>query len=153
MQKGTSRTKLWRQSKERDQTAPYCFNTARRGQIAKIKKVEGETTTRENLSFWTYLSALALLCSRVSAKSQVFVISAQFEEESRGAQKTKVLCKRSKINPEVESRWTDQQRARKFKEKQVAVQKVPAVAEFGFRPWFLQFWTKSCNAPISLNRF
>ena len=63
-----------------------------------------------------------------------FVISAQFEDESREAQKMKVVCKRSKINPEVESQRTDQCGARKVDEKQAAAQKVPAVAEFGFRP-------------------
>ena len=52
-----------------------------------------------------------------------FVISAQFGDESRETQKTKVVRKRSKINPEVESRRTDHYGARKVAEKQTAEQK------------------------------
>ena len=49
-----------------------------------------------------------LPCFREIEESQVFAISTQFEDESRGDQKTKVVRKRSNINLEVESRRTTQ---------------------------------------------
>ena len=103
------------------------LKTVRRGAICKTRKVQGESAIRENLDFWIFLLRAAAL---FSADSRIFMISTQFKEESCKSQKTKLVRKRSRINPGVESRETAQYGERKLEQKSATVLEISAVAAF-----------------------
>ena len=108
MQKGLLGRVYKDSHEERDQTAPFRLKTARRGRLQKIQKFQSEIAIRKNLGFWNPNPVPPCSVSRKQKNSRVFAISTQFEAESRQAQNTKVVRKRSKINSEVESRRTVQ---------------------------------------------
>ena len=138
MQKGTFRTKLWGQPKERDQTAPALKDHNSQRANWKTQKLEGQTATWENLGFWTKPSRARPALFEGFAEFLFSAILAQFEDESCETQKTKFIRKRSKINAEVKVQQTAQQRERKPEKNPAATQKIPTVAEFRFRVRILQ---------------
>ena len=86
------------------------FGTVRGDSIVKLAKMWGanyDSRKTGNLH----------LLPPVVAESRLFVIFAQLEEESCKTQKTKLVRKGSRINPEVESRRTAQYGERKLEEK------------------------------------
>ena len=85
----------------RDQFAPFRIQHSARGLDCKIgKNLGGELRFAKN---WKLASSSSRRCS---ARSRVFRIFAQLEEESCRTQNTKHVRKRSRINPEVESKRT-----------------------------------------------